>query len=183
MARVSEDGTPRTPALFSPCTRGEHREGESRGGASGTQLVVPDRGGSCNLRNRAQRKRKWIHPPRYNTASFLPFRHECRNSVAPRDFAATSSDVHGGMQIFLPSAIPRPVGGWASTRRNRGASTVSARLLHTKRRAYEIPPCSRGNPLETPANRLAAPRDHAPLGHVGDLRTQIIRPIVICKGR
>ena len=45
--------------------------------------------------------------------------------------------------------------------------------------AYGVPPAVE----ETPASRLAPPRDHAPLGHVGVLRTRAMRPIEVPAGR
>ena len=55
------------------------------------------------------------------------------------------------------------------------ASRVQAKIAHqyyTQRGAYiEFPPACE----ETPASRLAAPRDHAPLGHVAVLRLRAMR--------
>ena len=52
-------------------------------------------------------------------------------------------------------------------------------VLHTSGAYIEFPPACE----ETPASRLAAPRDHAPLGHVAVLRMQIMTLIVVPASR
>ena len=124
-AFTKEDGTPRTPALFLPYTRGGHREGESRGGASGTQLALPDHGGSYNLRIRAPQsesnhrgiKRPIFYPSATSAASRSP------RGISPRR-------PYGGRR-FLPSVTPRPVGDRASPVCRLGESKPTTNFVQT----------------------------------------------------
>ena len=77
-----------------------------------------------------------------------------------------------------------PRGNKRQPREARGGSGLDEALAFRRRfesisatnsgAHMEIPPAVE----ETPASRLAAPRDHAPLGHVGVLRMRAMRPIV-----
>ena len=55
------------------------------------------------------------------------------------------------MQVFTP-ATPRPVGGWASTRRLRICAdekkAIFTHQYYKRRGACGMPPCSRGDPRE-----------------------------------
>ena len=85
--------------------------------------------------------------------------------------------------LLLPEATPRgPWGDRASSVCRLGESDPTTNFVQTsyKLRAYmKIPPTVE----ETPASRLAAPRDHAPLGHVAVLRLQIMTLIEVVKKR
>ena len=90
-----------------------------------------------------------------------------------------------GRTLIFTLGNPRLLGPWGGrviarrARRRRKAGPVSPRVPHTSGAYIEFPPAVE----ETPASRLAAPRDHAPLGHVGVLRMRAMRPIEVVKKR
>ena len=136
---------PRTPALFSPCTRGGHRVGEWPCGVFYRRPADRRRGGSCNLHNRALQsesnhrgiKRPTFYPSTTSAAI------QCRRGISPRR--------PYDPRRFLPSATPRPVGGGPSRGANKKQAKIADQYYKLRTqfgRIYRIPPCVRGDPRE-----------------------------------
>ena len=104
------DASSKTLAGSSRCTRGGHRSGGSRGGVFYRRPVVPDHGGSCNLRsaalqsesNHRGRKRPTFYPSTTSAAI------QWRRGISPRRPYIHGADVVD--KSFTLGNHPRPVG-------------------------------------------------------------------------